>query len=157
MSRTRSVLAVLTVLVLAVATTAAALAAGSKGKAKKDSGTVYFAIAHSAGGYQYATGYSSDRLLGLTTVYYKIKLLPSGTTGVIKVNVKGLTLFTKDGSLVGTGSADENVTTGAVTNGHFNLTKGTGGQKGHSFVGTFSGKGSVSTNTFSYTYHATYK
>jgi hypothetical protein len=44
-----------------------------------------------------------------------------------------------------------------VSSGKVSLTKGTGGQKRHSFVGTFTGTGNAVSGVYVFNYKATYK
>jgi hypothetical protein len=68
-------------------------------------------------------------------------------------------LYTATGSLTGTGSALVTVAGNneIIKNGKLSLTKGAGAQKGHSFVGTFTGTGSLTTNRFVFKYKGTLK
>jgi hypothetical protein len=74
------------------------------------------------------------------------------------VTSKSVTLYTKNGTLSGTGSASQtadaagNVT---VTGGKIALTNGTGGLKGHSLKATFDGP--LKDNIYVFTYKATYE
>jgi hypothetical protein len=155
-TRALSATAVVVCALLAMGATALA-ATGKKGKA--DSGIQHVAITHSSGGFNYSAGDGTDKLLGATAVTYKLKILNSGA-GTFKVTAKPVVLYTATGTLRGTGSAT--VTADAkgnatVTNGKLRLTKGTGAQKGHSFIGTFSGTGSVVTGAYTFHYKGTYK
>jgi hypothetical protein len=159
MSRTRHITsAVVAIAAIAAITAAVATAAGSRAaKGRRTSGTAYFSITHMVGSTQFFAGNNTDKLLGQTGVTYTAKILSSNVTGVVTVKVTTLTLWTKTGSLSGTATAKENVATGAITDGQFSLTKGTGAQKGHSLAGTFSGSGSTAKNQYQYTYKAVYK
>ncbi len=91
---------------------------------------------------------------------YKLKATPSGTGSTLKLTSKPVVLYTRTGSLTGTGSATLVVTgpsTATVKDGKLILTKGAGGQKGHSFVGTFSGSGNPTTGIYTFHYKGTYK
>ena len=44
-----------------------------------------------------------------------------------------------------------------MTDGKLNLTKGTGGQKGHSLVGTFTGTGDPASTEYRFAFKATYR
>lgn len=135
--------------------------AGAKSAAtgKADSGTAYVSIVHSAGGKAYAAGYETDKLFGGTTVSYVIKASAGPTAGSVEIKANPVTLYTKTGELVGTGSGVETfaATGDTVTDGKLDLTKGTGAQKGHSFVGTFTGTENAKTDVFTFTYKGTYK
>jgi hypothetical protein len=135
-----------------------AIGAGAT-KGKADSGTSYVAITHTSGGFEYTAGNNTDKLLGVGAITYKLKLGPS-KAGVYKVTANPVVLYTGTGSLTGTGSATLTVAndgSATVTGGKLNLTKGTGSQKGHSVVATFTGKGSVAAGTYKFTYKGTYK
>lgn len=158
MSRLTRGLVAATGLVIACATIAlTAGAAGAKTNGRPDSGTVYISITHTAGNYEYAAGNSTDKILGKGAVTYKITAGGS-TSGAINVKVN-VTVFTNTGSLSGTATATLTVTgsTETVSNGKLNLTKGAGSQKGHSFVGTFSGSGSLTANQLVFHEKGTYK
>ena len=131
---------------------------GAKSSGRPASSTAYVSITHTAGGYQYAAGNFTDKVIGNWAVIYKIKLCAGGN-GTITVMVPSVTIYTATGSLSGTASAtlSSTVTTQTISHGRLNLTKGTGGLTGHSFVGTFSGTGNLSTNQFVFHDMGTYK
>ena len=131
-------------------------AAGAATKGKQDSGTSYAGVVYQKGKTLYAAGYSFDKLFGQIAVTY-VTTVAAGTTGTIKVNASPVTQYTANGTLVGTASAVQNLATGAVSDGKLNLTRGTGGQKGHSFTGTFSGAYDSSTHVYTFHYQGTYK
>jgi hypothetical protein len=61
-----------------------------------------------------------------------------------------------------TGTATSKLTPGAngaatITDGKLKASHGTGAQKGHSMTATFSGTGSLTTQTYKLTYKGTYK
>lgn len=142
---------------LVIGTSAIAVAA-NKGRA--DSSKLHLAITHSAGGFNYSSGDGTDRLLGPVVVTYKLKTLGT-TTGKIKVTVPKARLWTSNGTLSGTASADLTVTDSKgdakLTNGKFSLTKGSGGQSGHSEVGTFTGTGNINGGVYTLLTKGTYK
>jgi hypothetical protein len=124
----------------------------SRGKA--DKGVLYAAVTHTVNGTEYLAGNNSDKLLGAGAATYAAKV---GASGKITATV---TLFTKTGSLTGKGSATlVPGAKGAVTftGGVINLTKGAGAQAGHSFSGTFTGTGSLTTGQYVFNYKGTYK
>jgi hypothetical protein len=134
-----------------------AIGAAKKGKA--DSGTSYVAITHTAGGFEYTAGNNTDKVLGVGAITYKLKLGLS-KPGVYKVTAKPVVAYTTTGALSGTGSATLTVAkdnTAKITGGKLNLTSGSGSQKGHSLVATFTGSGSVTAMTYKFTYKGTYK
>jgi hypothetical protein len=138
---------------------AGAASVGAKSGGRKDSGIVFFAVTHSAHGKQFAAGNSSDKLFGTGAVTYVNTIRPT-TTGTIKVTTKPVVLFYKDGTL--TGAATSDLTVGqngaaTITNGKINAAHGTGAQKGHTFVGTFTGTGNATANLFTIKYKGTYK
>jgi hypothetical protein len=138
---------------------ATALAAtGKKGKA--DSGTSYVAVTHASGGFNYSAGNNTDMVLGAGAVTYKLKAMPIGTGTMLKLTANPVVLYTRTGSLTGTGSATLVITgptTATVKDGKLVLKKGAGAQKGHSLVATFSGSGNPSTGQYTFHYKGTYK
>jgi hypothetical protein len=134
-----------------------ALAAATKGKA--DSSKLYLAITHTAGGFNYSAGDGTDKVLGPVVVTYKLKPVAMGKK--IKVTVPKARLWVANGTLSGTASADLTVLDAKgdakLTNGKFSLTKGTGGQRGHSEVGTFTGRGNVNGGVYTLVTKGTYK
>jgi hypothetical protein len=153
----KSIRALALVGALVVAFAAFTITAGAAGSGKKDSGTIYTAITHTAGGYEYAAGNGTDKVLGTDAVTYKIKANVSATG--ISLKIPSIAIYTSTGVLSGTGTAKLAVsgTTETVSDGTFDLTSGSGAQKGHTYKGTFSGVGS--TKTSQYVFHAkgTYK
>ncbi len=134
-----------------------ALAAATKGKA--DSSKLHLAITHAAGGFNYSAGDGTDKVLGPVVVTYKLKPVARGNK--IKVTVPKARLWVANGTLSGTASADLTVIDAKgdakLTNGKFSLTKGTGGQRGHSEVGTFTGRGNVNGGVYTLVTKGTYK
>jgi hypothetical protein len=123
--------------------------AGAKTTGKKDSGTVYASVVHTAGSTEYVAGYTFDKLFGRTATTYVTSVSP-GATGSINVTGKRVTLYTAKGTLWGSGSATQNTVTGAITGGKLNLSHGTGALKGHTFKGTFTGTFAGGVYTFHY-------
>jgi hypothetical protein len=132
-------------------------AAGSKGRA--DSGTAYFSITHTAGKTQFAAGNNTDKILGQGASTYQIGLSSGSVVGTINVTVNKVTVYTPTGSLSGkaTATLTSTATTQTITNGKLKLTKGTGSQKGHSLVATFTGSANLTANQFVFHYKGTYK
>ena len=134
-----------------------ALAAATKGK--PDSSKLHLAITHAAGGFNYSAGDGTDKVLGPVVVTYKLKPVARGNK--IKVTVPKARLWVANGTLSGTASADLTVIDAKgdakLTNGKFSLTKGTGGQRGHSEVGTFTGRGNVNGGVYTLVTKGTYK
>ncbi len=161
-SRALSALVGMVCAVAMLAMGATAFAATGKAKPKKgkaDSGTAYVGTTHTAGAYEYLAGDNTDRLFGAGAVTYRLKASPS-TPGSLKLTTNPVILFTATGSLRGTGSATLTITsatTATVSNGKLNLTKGTGTQKGHSLIATFTGSGNPTTGQYVFHYKGTYK
>ncbi|MEA2210348.1 MAG: hypothetical protein QOF83_296 [Solirubrobacteraceae bacterium] len=124
-------------------------------KGKKDSGTSYAAVVRTVGSKEYVAGYTLDKLFGHAATTY-VTTLTSGKTGTVKVTGKPVTLYTAKGTLSGTGTATLNLATGAITGGKLVLTKGTGGLKGHSFKGTFTGTSNIAMGLFTFHYTGIY-
>lgn len=147
-------------LVAAVALIAiGASSVGARGSGRADSGTVYFAVTHTVGSKQYAAGNSYDKLFGTGAVTY-VNIAKANPTGTITVTTNPVVLFYRNGTL--TGSATSQVTFGTngvatIRDGKLTTAKGTGGQKGHSFVATFTGTGSSTKSNYRLTYKGVYK
>ena len=166
MSRKRTLSAALTTIaVVALAAIGAGTVGaktGGKGKGKATSGTSYLGdTSQSSSSLLYEAGFNTDKLLGEGAITYTIAPLGQ-TNGTIQANAKKVTLWTKTGSLSGTGSATVTITnpsTGdaTVSNGTANLTKGTGALKGHSLKLKFSGTGNIKTTLYTFHYTGTYK
>jgi hypothetical protein len=158
MSRfTRSV-AALAAIGACAATAAVAATAGAASTGKADSATAYVAITHSVGKNYYAAGNVSDKLLGNGAVAYVITAGTGATPGSIKLGGT-VTTFTATGSLSGADTGTEVTSpSGAVTlSGKLMLTHGTGGQKGHSYIATFTGTGKAALGPFVFHVKGTYK
>jgi hypothetical protein len=147
----------LAALALVLALAAIASTAVAAGGGKSDSGTAWLSVTHTEGGLLIVAGDIKSKLLGRGAIVYRVKASP-GAPGSVKVTSDSVTLFTKNGSLAGTGSGTQtqdaagNVT---VTDGKISLTKGTGKLKGHSLTGTFSGP--FKDGVYTFTYKAKYK
>jgi hypothetical protein len=151
--RVRSLLAATALIALALSSVATAIATA---KPVKETGTSYVSVVRQSGKTEYAAGYSFDSLRGQVGVTY-LTTVTTGKTGTITVVGKRVTIWTPTGSLWGTGTATQNLATGAVTNGKLKLTHGTGALKGHSFVGTFKGSFNATSRVFTFHYAGTYR
>ena len=146
---TRSVTAAAGLLAACAVIAVTAVGVGAKGTGKATSGTVYAAITHTVGKTENAAGQVNDTVLGEGAVLFALTVGSGSKPGTVPL--KGtLIAFTKTGELSGTDSVDLNVSaTGTTfTNGKFKLTKGLGAQKGHSFIGTFTGTASSPTGPY---------
>lgn len=146
-------------LVVAVAVVAVGVSgvAAAATKVEHTHGVAWVGITHTEGKNLYLSGDFKDAKLGRGAIVYITRVSPSSQTGTFHVVARTVTLYTQEGSLQGTGAADETITSSSstVTNGTFDLTKGTGAYKGHTFKGTFSGPQKQGVWTF--TYHAVYR
>jgi hypothetical protein len=131
---------------------------GAKTKGRADSGTTYAAITHTVGNVQVAAGNVTDKVLGKGAVTFALTIGTGSKPGTIGVSGK-VTDYSSTGSLSGTDTADVTTSTSGITftNGKLRLTKGTGGQKGHSFIGTFTGTAKAATGPFVFHEKGTYK
>src|SRR3954470_1154464 len=150
----RALAGVLTV--VALACTGVSFAA-TKGKA--DSGVAYVSATHSEGSTLFVSGDFKDKLLGRGGIVYQTTVSPqSGQPGTFLVTAKVITIFTRKGTLTGSGKGTSTVDqngNATVSDGTFKLNKGTGAYKGHTLAGKFSGPQNNGVYKFSYT--ATYK
>ena len=123
---------------------------GATSAGRADSGISYVAVTHSVGSTLYAAGNTNDKLLGSAAVTYTIKAGTGSTPGTIRVTATRVTVYTATGSVWGKSAGTEMTNSdGTVSlNGTLTLTHGTGGQKGHSFIGTFTGTGKTATGPF---------
>jgi hypothetical protein len=153
-----AVLAVSAVAVTAI-TTAVATAGGG---AKKTSGTVYVGTTPKPGALLYVAGFATDKVLGPTAVTYVIKPT-SAMSGTLTANVKKITVWAKDGTLSGKGSATVTITNkpkagdATVSNGKASLKQGTGCQVGHSLIVTFTGHGNAISGQYVFNYKGSYR
>ena len=132
---------------------------GAKSSGKADSGTVYFAVTHTVGAKQYAAGNANDRLFGSGAVTY-VNVAKANPTGTIIVTTKPVVLFFKDGTMTGVATSKLTIGkngTATITDGKLTAAHGTGGQKGHSFVDTFTGTGNATTSNYKIIYKGTYR
>ncbi len=155
-ARAGSTLAVVAAIVATITVSAGTVAAKSAGR--KDSGTLYITIVHQAGGLLYAAGLAQDRVMGPVAVVYTVSVRPGGN-GSFHITAKKVILYTRTGSISGTGSATQTVTSSSdtVSGGKLNLTHGAGGQAGHSFAGTFSGTYDSKAGAYTFHYSGTYR
>lgn len=110
----------------------------------------------------YEAGTYTDKLLGSGAVTFTIAPLPR-TNGTILAKAKKVMVWSANGSLSGTGSGVVTITNkphpgdATVTDGKIALTKGTGDQRGHSFMGTFTGNGNINSGQYVFHYKAIYR
>src|SRR5947209_20602661 len=109
--RARSLLGATAVTALALSSFGTAIAAA---KPVKETGTSYVSVVRQSGKTEYAAGYTFDSLRGQIAVSYVTSVGPGGT-GTVNVVGKRVTIWTPTGSLYGTGTATQNLATGAVT------------------------------------------
>jgi hypothetical protein len=146
------VLALVATLVLGLSATAEA------GKSQKTHGIAYVGVTHVEGSDVYVSGDFKDDVLGRGAIVYQTKVGAGPEPESIKIDARKVTIYTKKGSLSGTGSAVQTNNpdgTSVLTDGEFNLTKGTGAYKGHSLKGTFDG--TYADGVYTYEYDATFK
>lgn len=130
--------------VVVAAVSAIAVTSGTAATAgRTEKATSYVAVTHQVGSSYYAAGNTSDNILGNGAVTYTIKAGTGTKPGTIKITANRVTVFTTTGSLYGSAAGTETTSTaGSVTlTGALTLVHGTGAQKGHSFVGHFTGTG----------------
>jgi hypothetical protein len=157
----RSLVASVSLLGALVLVMSAVAGAASKG-GKAERGTVYFAITHTVANTNVAAGDTTDSLFGAGAVVYRLHVL-STTTGKLTIKVPKVTVFYSTGAATGDATATLTITNSpkagdaTVTGGVLKLTKGTGTHKGHSFKGTFSGTGNVTSGLYTINYKGTYK
>jgi hypothetical protein len=127
-------------------------------KGKKTSGTAWAYVTHAEGKDLFVSGDFKDKLLGHGGIVYVTRVTSGAAQGTFHVNAKRITIYTTKGSLSGSGSATQTITSNSstVSDGKFLLNKGTGAYKGHTFTGTFSGPQS-SNGEYTFTYKATFK
>lgn len=148
----RKLLLLITVLV--VGSSSAALAA----PARETSGVVYAGVTHQEGTDIYVSGDFKDKILGRGTIVYVVEAATGPEPATVVIQAKRITIYTKRGSLSGTGQATQTFYpdgTTSVSDGTFSLKKGTGAYKGHKLTGTFAGPQVDGVYQFSYT--GTYK
>jgi hypothetical protein len=121
--------------------------------AKSTSGTAWVGATHVEGSDLYVSGDVKDKLLGRGAIVYVTQVSSGTEPGTFLVKARKVTLYTKHGSLSGSGQATQTINsdgTISVTDGTFKLTKGTGDYKGHKLTGTFEGPYADGVYTFDY-------
>jgi hypothetical protein len=161
-NRLRAVIACAIVAIVAIAINA--ISAGASSRGTKTSGTFYVAVTPQfKNGIEYVAGGGTDKLLGSIAETFTIKPLASTKPSTVIAKAIKVTLWTSTGTLTGTGSATLTITgmpkagDATVSGGKVSLTSGTGAQKGHSFVGTFTGTGNAVSGDYTFNYKGTYK
>jgi hypothetical protein len=149
----KKLLAVLAVMSLVLAGAATAATMGQR--AKPTSGVAYVGATHAEGDDLYVSGDFVDKVLGHGGIVYVTRVTTGDQPGEFHVKANRITVFTTKGSFVGKGGATQIIHEDGsveVKDGTFNLTKGNGKYKGHTFKGTFSGtQASNGLYTFNYT------
>ncbi len=151
-SRVRKFLVLIAVLVVSVSGVALAK------PARDTSGVVYAGVTHVEGSDVYVAGDFKDEILGRGAIVYVTEVQTGPQPSSVLIEAKRITIYTKRGSLSGTGQATQTFNadgTSTVSDGSFKLTKGTGKLKGHKLQGTFEGPFADGVYTFNYT--GTYK
>jgi hypothetical protein len=106
----------------------------------------------------YVSGDFKDKILGRGAIVYVTKVGGSNEPSTVTVKAKQITIYTRKGSLRGTGKAKQTFNadgTATIKDGTFNLNNGTGAYKGHKFSGTFSGD--FKNDVYKFEYKAKYK
>src|SRR4051794_34813420 len=119
-------------ILLAAAVLCLTVAGVANAATKKDSGTAWVGITHSEGSDLYVAGDVKDKVLGRGAIVY-ITTVSNNGPGTFLVKARKITIYTPKGTLVGSGQATQNVAPDGsitVTDGTFNLTKGTQKLKG---------------------------
>ena len=141
-------------MVLAVSITAVASAA----KSQKTSGVAYVGVTHAEGSDLYVSGDFKDDLLGRGAIVYVTQVSSGPEPDSVLIEARQITIYTKKGSLTGDGEAVQTTSpdgTSTISDGNFNLTKGTGAYKGHSLKGTLDG--TFEDGVYTFNYDARYK
>ncbi len=125
-------------------------------RGRADSGIAYLAITRSHSVLlEYAAGENYDKLLGAGASTYLIRATIDKTG--IHLIVKPVVFYSADGSLAGTATGMATVhASGETVKGQLSLTKGRGGQKGHSFTGTFTAQSDPTFKFLTLNYKGTY-
>jgi hypothetical protein len=130
--------------------------AATKGKA--DSGVAYVGVTHAEGSTLFVSGDFKDKLLGRGGIVYQTKVTSGGQPGTFLITAKVITIFTRKGTLTGSGKGTQTVAqdgSTSVSDGTFKLNKGTGAYKGHTLTGKFAGP--LNDGVYKFTYSARYK
>jgi hypothetical protein len=143
---------------IAAAFAAFTITAGATSKGKTTSGIVYAALVHTVGKTEDAAGLLNDKVLGQGAVEFALNVGEGTKPGSLK-GTGTVIVFTATGELSGKDSVMINTTSSGVTftGGKIDLTKGQGLQKGHSFVGTFTGTAKAITGPYTFHDKGTYK
>jgi hypothetical protein len=135
-----------------------AAAVASKPAAKATSGTAWVSVTHAEGRDLYVAGDFKDKVLGRGTIVYVVRASPSDQPSTVSLKAR-VTISTTRGSFVGKGSGTQTVSpdgqTVTVTDGRFDLGRGTGAYRGRTFKGTFGG--TFADGVYTYAYKATYR
>jgi len=137
---------------LAVSVSGLALAKPAK-QARKTSGVVWAGTTHVEGSDLYVAGDLKDKILGRGAIVYVTRVSTGEEPGSLLVKARKITIYTTRGSLRGKGQATQTINpdgTATVSDGTFNLKKGTGAYKGHKLKGTFDGTYEDDVYTFNY-------
>jgi hypothetical protein len=156
---TRSCRITIAALVAALGLTVVGVATvGAKSAGKSDSATAWVAVTHTVGPTLYLAGNTTDKILGKGAITYTVKAGIGAKPGTVKTSGT-VTVFSTTGSLSGSVQGSESTTSsGSVTEtGKLDLSHGTGAQKGHSYVGTYTGTGTSPTGPFVFHTKAIYK
>jgi len=140
----------LLIVVFTVGVSTVAVAAPSQ----KTSGTVYAGVTHAEGDDLYVSGDFKDKILGRGAIVYVTTVDASTEPGSFLVEARKITIYTRKGTLTGSGEAIQTYNpdgTTSVADGTFSLTKGTGAYKGHELKGKFEGPQVDGVYQFSYT------
>jgi hypothetical protein len=132
---------------------------GARSSGRPAHGTAYVAVTHQVGSTYIAAGNTTDSVLGTGAVTYTITAGTGTKPGTVKITATRVVVYGSTGSISGTASGVETTSaSGAVTlTGKLNLTHGTGGQAGHSFIGTFTGTGKAALGPFVFHETGTYR
>ena len=128
------------------------------GQGQRTSGVAYVGVTHTEGSDVYVSGDFKDRLLGRGAIVYVTRLASGDQPATVRINVRRATIYTKRGSLSGTGQALQTFNpdgTGTISDGSFRLTKGTGAYRGHSLIGTL--RGTYEEGVYTFHYRARYR
>jgi hypothetical protein len=143
---------------LAAAVLCLTAASVAQAATKKDSGTAWVGVTHSEGSDLYVGGDIKDKILGRGAIVYVTALTSGPEPSTVVISAKKITVYTPKGTLVGTGKATQTNNpdgTATLSDGTFNLTKGTGKLKGHKLKGTFTG--TFTDGVYTLSYSGTYK
>lgn len=127
-------------------------------KPQDTSAIIYAGVTHIEGSDVYVAGEFKDELLGRGAIVYVTQLTTGPEPASILVEARRITIYTKRGSLSGTGQATQTSNpdgTATVSDGSFKLKKGTGAYKGHKLTGTFDG--TYADGVYTFNTEGTYK